>query len=68
VTVDHVTFNGTTAGVRMKSARPRGLVRNLTYSNLTMTSVRAGDITSYYPTLPADPRRHHDGHHRDDPV
>jgi polygalacturonase len=57
VTVDHVTFNGTTSGVRMKSARDcGGLVQNLTYSNLTMTNVQNPIyITSYYPTLPTDP-------------
>lgn len=57
VTVDHVTFDGTTSGVRMKSARGRGgLVQNLTYSNLTMTNVETPVfITSYYPTLPTNP-------------
>ena len=57
VTVDHVTFDGTTAGIRMKSERGRGgLVENLTYSNLTMTNVEDPIfIASYYPTLPTDP-------------
>ena len=57
LTVDHMTFNGTTSGIRMKSARDRGgLVQNLTYSNITMTNVQNPVfITSYYPTLPADP-------------
>jgi polygalacturonase len=57
LTVDHVTFNGTTSGIRMKSARDRGgLVQNLTYSNITMTNVpNPVFITSYYPTLPTDP-------------
>jgi polygalacturonase len=57
VTVDHVTMNGTTSGIRMKSARDRGgLVQNLTYSNMTMTNVQNPVyITSYYPTLPTDP-------------
>ena len=57
VTVDHLTMNGTTSGIRMKSARDRGgLVQNLTYSNITMTNVQNPIyITSYYPTLPADP-------------
>jgi polygalacturonase len=57
VTVDHVTMNGTTSGIRMKSARGRGgLVQNLTYSNMTMTNVQNPVfITSYYPTLPTDP-------------
>jgi polygalacturonase len=58
VTVDHITFSGTTTGIRMKSARGRGgLVQNLSYSNLTMTNVgNPVFIGSYYPTLPADPR------------
>ena len=57
VTVDHLTFNGTTSGIRMKSARDRGgTVQNLTYSNITMTNVQNPIfITSYYPTLPTDP-------------
>jgi hypothetical protein len=57
VTVDHLTMNGTTSGIRMKSARDRGgLVHNLTYSNITMTNVQNPVfITSYYPTLPTDP-------------
>lgn len=57
VTVDHVSFDGTTSGVRMKSERGRGgLVQNLSYSNLTMTNVENPVfITSYYPTLPTDP-------------
>jgi polygalacturonase len=57
VTVDHITFNGTTSGVRMKSERGRGgLVENLSYSNLTMTNVQNPVfVTSYYPTLPTDP-------------
>jgi hypothetical protein len=57
VTVDHLTMNGTTSGIRMKSARDRGgNVHNLTYSNITMTNVQNPVfITSYYPTLPTDP-------------
>ena len=57
VTVDHLTFNGTTSGIRMKSARDRGgAVTDLTYSNITMTNVQNPIfITSYYPTLPTDP-------------
>jgi polygalacturonase len=57
VTVDHLTMNGTTSGIRMKSGRDRGgLVQNLTYSNITMTNVQNPVyITSYYPNLPADP-------------
>ena len=35
LTVDHLTMNGTTTGIRMKSARDHGgLVQNLTYSNI----------------------------------
>jgi polygalacturonase len=58
LTVDHMTFNGTTSGIRMKSARDRGgLVSNLTYSNITMTNVQNPVyITSYYPDLPTDPK------------
>jgi polygalacturonase len=57
LTVDHVTMNGTTSGIRMKSARDRGgLVQNLSYTNMTMTNVQTPIfITSYYPTLPTDP-------------
>ena len=57
VTVDHLTMNGTTSGIRMKSGRDRGgTVTNLTYSNITMTNVQNPIyITSYYPTLPTDP-------------
>jgi polygalacturonase len=58
LTVDHLTMNGTTSGIRMKSARDRGgLVQNLTYSNITMTGVQNPIyITSYYPTMPTDPK------------
>ncbi|HEY7374981.1 MAG TPA: glycosyl hydrolase family 28 protein [Polyangia bacterium] len=57
VTVDHLTMNGTTSGIRMKSARDRGgTVKDLTYSNVTMTNVQNPVyITSYYPDLPANP-------------
>jgi polygalacturonase len=57
VTVDHLTMNGTTSGIRMKSARDRGgTVTGLTYTNVTMTNVPTPVyITSYYPTLPTDP-------------
>jgi polygalacturonase len=58
VTVDHVDFDGTTSGIRMKSARDRGgLVQNLSYTNLTLKNVQNPVyITSYYPSLPADPK------------
>lgn len=56
VTVDRCTFNGTTTGIRMKSARGRGgLNRYLTYTNITMTNVSTAiGIASYYPDIPAD--------------
>lgn len=55
--VEHVNFDGTTAGIRMKSARDRGgLAQGLTYSNITMKGVQNPIyITSYYPSLPSDP-------------
>ena len=58
VTVDHVDFDGTTSGIRMKSARDRGgLVQNLSYTNLTLKNVQNPVyITSYYPSLPTDPK------------
>ena len=34
VTVDHITMNGTTSGIRMKSARDRRLIQNLSYPTL----------------------------------
>ena len=51
-------MNGTTSGIRLKSARDRGgTVTDLTYSNVTMTGVATPIyITSYYPTLPTDPK------------
>lgn len=54
MTVRDCTFDGTDAGIRLKSMRGRGgLVENLTYSDLTMKNVkRAILITSYYPALP----------------
>jgi polygalacturonase len=57
LTVDHITFTGTTSGIRMKSARDRGgLVQNLMYTNITMKNVQNPVyITSYYPDLPTDP-------------
>ena len=49
--VSDCTFDGTDAGIRMKSARGRGgVAENLTYQNLTMRNVEiAIQITSYYP-------------------
>lgn len=51
LTVRHCTFEGTEAGIRMKSARGRGgVVENLTYEHITMRGVeQAIQITSYYP-------------------
>jgi hypothetical protein len=53
--VDSCTFNGTTNGVRIKSQRGRGgNVRNITYSNLTMTNVHYPIyFTAYYSGVPA---------------
>ncbi|MHB1021013.1 MAG: glycoside hydrolase family 28 protein [Acidobacteriaceae bacterium] len=55
VVVDHVTFDGTDAGVRVKSNRTRGNdIYNLKYSNLTMKDVKVPIlITEYYPRIPA---------------
>jgi polygalacturonase len=54
MTVQRCTFDGTDAGVRLKSRRGRGgLVENITYSDLTMRNVgQAVVITSYYYGLP----------------
>jgi polygalacturonase len=55
--VQNCTFDGTEAGIRLKSPRGRGgLVEYLTYQNLTMSNVtRSILITSYYPKIPVDP-------------
>ncbi len=62
LTVSNCTFNGTTAGIRLKSERGRGgLVENLIYTNITMTNVEYPiNINSYYnvgsvPSTPTDP-------------
>lgn len=49
--VRNCTFEGTEAGVRMKSSRGKGgLAENLTYENLTMRGVGTPiEISSYYP-------------------
>ena len=54
VTVRRCTFEGTDAGVRLKSERGKGgLVQNLVYSDLTMRQVKMPiEITSYYHGLP----------------
>ena len=53
--VDSCTFNGTTNGLRIKSARGRGgNIRNVTYKNITMTGVQYPIwIASYYPDIPS---------------
>lgn len=50
------TLKGTTAGVRIKSARGRGgEIRDITYRNLRMTDVKTPiEIVGYYPKVPAD--------------
>jgi polygalacturonase len=57
--VQNCTFDGTDAGIRLKSPRGRGgLVEYLTYQNLTMNNVRNSIlITSYYPKIPFRPDR-----------
>jgi polygalacturonase len=55
--VSDCTFNGTEAGIRMKSYRGRGgLVEHLSYKNITMTNVRHPlELVDYYPRLPFNP-------------
>jgi polygalacturonase len=55
--VRNCTFDGTVAGIRLKSPRGRGgIAENLTYENLTMKNVHNSIlITSYYPTIPVHP-------------
>lgn len=50
-----VTFVGTTSGIRMKAGRDRGgMVRDLVYTDITMTNVQYPlYITSYYPSSPS---------------
>ena len=61
LTVNNVTFNGTTNGLRLKAGEGNGgLVQNLTYSNITMTNVGSPIIIdSYYNNgdnnFPSDP-------------
>jgi polygalacturonase len=55
VTVRNCTFDGTTSGIRIKSARDRGgTVENLVYRDLVMTDVGIPiNIACYYPKVPA---------------
>ena len=57
ILVENVSFEGTTSGIRFKSARGRGgVVENLVYKNVTMRNVRWPiSIGSYYPKLPMQP-------------
>jgi polygalacturonase len=57
LTVNNCTFNGTTAGIRIKSSTGRGgVVQYLTYSNLTMTNVvNPIWLSEWYPSDPANP-------------
>jgi polygalacturonase len=57
IVVNNCSFNKTTNGIRLKSNRDRGgTVRNLAYSNLTMTGVTNPIvIVSYYPSTPSKP-------------
>ncbi len=53
------TFDGTEAGIRLKSPPGRGgVAENLTYENLTMRNVKNSIlITSYYPKIPTHPEQ-----------
>ena len=55
--MEHCTFEGTSAGIRLKSARDRGgLVEDLTYRDITMHGVKNPVfISSYYPREPKAP-------------
>jgi polygalacturonase len=55
--VANCTFDGTTAGIRIKTARGRGgLVQNVIYDHLTMTGVKNPvEIVDYYPKQPKTP-------------
>jgi polygalacturonase len=57
MTVENVTFDGTTSGIRMKSSRGRGgLVENIAFKDLTMKKVGFPVfLSSYYPSPPAKP-------------
>jgi polygalacturonase len=53
VTVDNMVFEGTSAGINLKSSPTRGnVIENLTYDNITMRNVAAPmGIQSYYGTV-----------------
>jgi len=55
--VSDCTFEGTTAGIRIKTSRGHGgLIQNVTYDRLTMTGVQNPiEIVDYYPKTPATP-------------
>ncbi len=55
--VNKCTFDGTTCGVRIKTARGRGgIVEDMAYSDITMKNVKAPFyITEYYPHEPTNP-------------
>lgn len=57
VRAENISFDGTTACIRMKSWRDRGgLVKNISYKNFTMNNVRYPIyISSYYPKDPKNP-------------
>lgn len=57
--VRNSSFDGTEAGIRLKSSRERGgLVENLTFEHLTMNNVKTSIlITSYYPKIPSHPEK-----------
>ena len=54
--VTNCTFDGTTSGIRIKSARGKGgLVEHLIYTDITMTNVDYPIyLTSYYPKVPSE--------------
>lgn len=57
MTVQSCKFEGTTSGIRIKTARGRGgVVENISYSDITMNNVKWPIfISEYYPKEPASP-------------
>lgn len=57
VSVERVSFDGTTSGIRMKAREDNGgTVENIRFRDITMKGVRYPIyITSYYPRVPAHP-------------